>query len=755
MVTGITHSFSVKLIQGAARAARDLDLDILVMPGKFLDRDLSKQFENFYEYQFTTLYSYASAIGLDGLIISANSIGCHSTAERMQQFVQDYAAIPSVLVATHLEGHTCVCYENTLAVKEGLRILIREEGCRHICILEGPPFNTDVIERKNAYLSVLQEHGMTFEPRMCECGNLEASDSSVQAVERLLKANPEMDALFCLNDYMAISAYEVMKRHGLRPGEDIRILGFDNVPESWTLDPPLATISADPIQLGEKALECLLKKMEGQHIGNLQLAAKLIRRRSLGWHQSEQLQQENEVTITREDFESIYFRYIVIHSDEDVERSYRWFRDVFQEVTDLLSEQVPGTRPLQSFGQVIKDFDRFICSDLLGYMDTEAMLRLVNKIETQMPSKQPPVGAAAVIPEIYRCLVHAGWRNFGSVLQRKLDVDDSKKVFVKETMNFRHGNDHSYQVLLRYLDWAGVTEGCLYVYDDPFIHMDKEVFVPPKSFLLKAYLHEGTVNEPVVGCQRRNTEDGLIPDELSDSARCMMLAPLFFSEVHYGLFLCNVSEMMYYEGEFIINQMGSAVRMLQLLAENEGIQQQLEDHLAIMRKLNIELDSLSRSDALTGLLNRRGFLDRGARFLKEMQEHGRDCLAGYVDMDDLKVVNDRFGHDDGDYALKVIADILTATLSSEHCILGRIGGDEFVFLMAGGEETAEHVKTAICDAFTAFNGASSKEYNVMVSVGIWAARAGVPVTLDEMLSYADTLLYEAKQQKERNILKQS
>ena len=753
LVTGITDTYSVKLIQGVARAARNLDLDILVMPGKYLDRDLSRQFEDTYEYQFTTLYSYAAAIGLDGLIISANTIGCHSTTERMQEFVRNFAGIPSVLVATHMEGHTCICYENTMAVREGLRALIQEEGCRHICILEGPPSNTDVMERKKVYLEVLEEYGLPFEPRMCENGNLEASVKSTLAAERLLKANPEMDALFCLNDYMAIAAYEVMKRYGLRPGEDIKILGFDNVPESWTLDPPLATIGADPILLGEKALECLLKIMEGQQLDNMILPAKLIRRRSLGGYQPGSLQQENELSVTREDFAGIYFRYILFHDEEEVERSYQRFQKIFQDVVDFLFYPDPETKPRCSLTQIMKDFDRVICSDLLPYMDTEVILRLVRRIEAQISSAQQLRQASQVIPEIYRCLVRAGWRNFGSVLQKKLDIDDSKKVFVKETMNFRHGNDHSYQVLLRYLGWAGVDEGCLYIYDDPVIHMDKEVFVPPKSVLLKTYLHDGTVNEPVVGSQRRNTQDGLIPDELSDSARCMMLAPLFFSEEHYGLFLCNVSEMLYYEGEFIIIQLGSAVRMLQLLAENEGIQQQMEDHLAVMRKMNIELDSLSRSDELTGLLNRRGFMNRGSLFLREMQQEGHGCLAGYVDMDNLKVVNDRFGHDDGDYALRVIAEVLTRTMQGERCILGRIGGDEFVFLLAGTEDRAGSVKTAIYDAFAAFNQASSKEYNVTVSVGIWTAPADMQVTLEDMLSYADTVLYEEKQNKDRNILK--
>ena len=151
------------------------------------------------------------------------------------------------------------------------------------------------------------------------------------------------------------------------------------------------------------------------------------------------------------------------------------------------------------------------------------------------------------------------------------------------------------------------------------------------------------------------------------------------------------------------------------------------------------------------------YLDRDlSRQFEDTYEYQFTTLYSYaaaIGLDNLKVVNDRFGHDDGDYALRVIAEVLTRTMQGERCILGRIGGDEFVFLLAGTEDRAGSVKTAIYDAFAVFNQASSKEYNVTVSVGIWTAPADMQVTLEDMLSYADTILYEEKQNKDRNILK--
>ena len=77
------------------------------------------------------------------------------------------------------------------------------------------------------------------------------------------------------------------------------------------------------------------------------------------------------------------------------------------------------------------------------------------------------------------------------------------KDFVKDTMSFRHGSDQSYQILLEDLDWAGITDGCIYIFENPVIHIEGEVYEPPKSALLRAYLRKGKVTIPPAGKQRR------------------------------------------------------------------------------------------------------------------------------------------------------------------------------------------------------------------------------------------------------------
>src|SRR5690606_2547814 len=87
----------------------------------------------------------------------------------------------------------------------------------------------------------------------------------------------------------------------------------------------------------------------------------------------------------------------------------------------------------------------------------------------------------------------------------------------------------------------------------------------------------------------------------------------------------------------------------------------------------------SEFDPLTGVLNRRGFDGRVARWLEIVREHGLPCILGYVDLDDFKQINDRLGHATGDAALVMMSRLLLGAVTGRGMV-ARLGGDEFAFL---------------------------------------------------------------------------
>jgi len=166
-------------------------------------------------------------------------------------------------------------------------------------------------------------------------------------------------------------------------------------------------------------------------------------------------------------------------------------------------------------------------------------------------------------------------------------------------------------------------------------------------------------------------------------------------------------------------------------------------------QLREKLRSLSLTDELTGLCNRRGFLTLAQQQLVMANRKKGEILLLYGDLDDLKWINDNLGHHEGDRALIETANILKNTFR-ESDIIARIGGDEFAVLMLEAPmSSAEALITRLREKLEARN-AKGCRYRLSISVGIAHYDPESNYTIDKMLVEADKLMYEQKRDK-RNL----
>lgn len=165
-----------------------------------------------------------------------------------------------------------------------------------------------------------------------------------------------------------------------------------------------------------------------------------------------------------------------------------------------------------------------------------------------------------------------------------------------------------------------------------------------------------------------------------------------------------------------------------------------------MKKMEEELRTLLLTDSLTGLYNRRGFMTLGEQHLKIANRMKTRVFMLYADLDNLKHVNDTFGHQEGDSALKETAEILRETFR-EADIISRIGGDEFVVMPIGNsEKDIESVSSRLQNNLNRNNSKRNK-YALSLSVGITHYDPERPVTLEGLLLQGDKLMYEQKLKK--------
>ncbi len=280
LASGITDNFSIMVCRGAMTAAREMGARLVIFPGKYLDRDLTARKEILYEYQYNTLFSYAEGKRLDAVLIMADSIGCYAQADRVRQLIQRYSGIPCVLIASKLEGYVSVNYDNYNGISEAMNYMIHDLGMKKIGMVGGPEGNTDAKERRDTFIRVLEENQMAFDESCYIEGNLSRFSGGI--FDTFIEKNPQIQGIFCVNDDTAIGLYEALKRHGRTPGRDVRIFGYDNMLASAKMEPPFASVWADPTRLGEKALNTALRMINGEHVEDQVLSTKFIKRDSLG-----------------------------------------------------------------------------------------------------------------------------------------------------------------------------------------------------------------------------------------------------------------------------------------------------------------------------------------------------------------------------------------------------------------------------------------------------------------------------------------
>ncbi len=156
--------------------------------------------------------------------------------------------------------------------------------------------------------------------------------------------------------------------------------------------------------------------------------------------------------------------------------------------------------------------------------------------------------------------------------------------------------------------------------------------------------------------------------------------------------------------------------------------------------------ALSRTDELTGLLNRRAFVVEAEAGIARARRTKTPCALLYVDLDNFKAVNDQRGHSAGDAALKALAALLLANVRSRDYV-GRLGGDEFAVWLDQADTQAAgrkaHTLTQEGRALARFSEGLAKPLSTSIGVAVFDPASDE--TLDDLFARADAAMYAAKQ----------
>lgn len=752
MIHHLVNDYSRPIVKGASEAAEDLDVNIIFFPGRSLGGgDYFDHKHTVYEYQNNVLYNYVSPGILDGVIISAATIGQFISNEEFKGFVDQFEGMPVLTLENEVRGYPCLRYGSD-GIKLIVNHLVSEHNCKNIAFVSGPKNNKDAQSRLQAYREVMLENDLEYDESMIAYGNF--SEYSEQTVLDLLdNCGRKLDAICFANDQMCIGGYKAVRSRGLEPGRDIIITGYDDSEVAMSLMPMLTTVRADASILGYAAVERLVKWIKsGNAPASEELPSGLVIRSSCGCGMISEDSSRLSTIVKNMSTEETARTIVNILAGTDVstkgrlirERLSSFFANVF--TASAGGGDLPEQRLIGQFKEILDDNVNIISHDVILNM-LDAAEKICMDLVGNIHSKQ--IKIIHMFEQFNRAVT-----DFMLSWFYVRQADDSLCTFLisniaKDMIMYMEDEEQCFNSITNNLHRIHVRSSYIYVYEKPIINPPNSQWDQPEKLYLKSY-HVGDMLYTPKG------DDQIIPWKEyannryspENTRRTMVLSPLYSNEEQYGLMLCDLDPEYF---QFVYSTAPQVCTAIKLT----GLVKRLEGSIQLIQNKNTMLNKISMSDELTGVFNRRGFYKYADDVIHNEVNKGKVGVLIFGDLDNLKKINDTFGHDDGDYAIRTAAGYLKKALRDSD-IVARIGGDEFAAFAVVTPEMAGIIKDIpprIKAIAAEHNKQSEKPYNVCMSVGIHTFECGADISIRDYMDKADSALYKDKKNKALDIMK--
>ncbi|MBB5225895.1 GGDEF domain-containing protein [Treponema ruminis] len=290
--------------------------------------------------------------------------------------------------------------------------------------------------------------------------------------------------------------------------------------------------------------------------------------------------------------------------------------------------------------------------------------------------------------------------------------------------------------LIWHLREYGIKSCVICLYDDPIYYERKDDFVLPDSArVLLAYNKDGVKTELERTKLDPHTE--MSPKNFEfEPGKMIVVMSLFNTSFQYGYVLYTPGDVESRMHELLFSVTGIALASNRVLSLKDYETKRLASE-------NQDLELASVTDALTGVLNRGGFIKFAEKAIEESLKKGMGGAVIYGDMDRLKLINDQFGHEMGDLAIKAEVGIFKKILA-ESDLIGRLGGDEFAMLVPGLDECGFVRLIRQLEYETQkYNETSSEPFKLSISLGV-SYYSEKDKCLCGLLKAADEKQYEIK-----------
>jgi diguanylate cyclase (GGDEF)-like protein len=655
----------------------------------------------------------------DGFLFMTATLGDHLTNEQFASLLDRVKPAPVVSIGNPLECVPSVVIDNGAGMSRVLEHLHDVHGYRKYAFAGGSVTNRDARERRACLLRFLSEHELEIRPERLLDGEF-TMDWGREAVNHLIPGvRPDFDVLVCASDEIALGVLEALARRDLQVPGDVAVTGFDD-----RMGAALAAITTanQPLrELGRAAAERLWNAIEsGEPPTATVLDTRLVVRQTCGCLSpaARETRVEPRANFTG-NFDELYRaqqeRLVQELSNDGLPER---FTAALAEAFTTGWQQQDSRIFLHGLQRVLSAMAREGFHPGQIHYPLSVLRRWVLRA-TEPASKR--AFAEACIHQA-RIVLTESIHVQTAHRQTRQQMLGHQLSDLNERLLYSRSLTDQAVILGDVLPKIGITRYRLALYEDP---------TKPTNLVRLVVTEQGEVPD---GGAMYDPKQLLAAEPGTPEPWSFVAEALFDQKDPLGfLLLENLGDP---EQLSVFDQLSERV--------GRGIEtvRRIHDLEAQVAQRTAELRELALRDELTGLYNRRGFLTLAEHQLKARSRKGHSVTLFFADLDGLKIVNDTWGHEAGDEAIRTTARLLGETFRAED-IVARLGGDEFVVL---APDSSPHDARGLVERLrSAFARAAEGRFGI--SVGWISVNPAKRRPLTEWMRDADSALYREKQAK--------
>lgn len=543
-----------------ASVAQAQDVNLICFPGKPLHSPHG------FEAQSNVLYDLVNEEELDGLVIWLAALTHQADLKEVKQFCARYRSFPIVTVGVLVKDIPGVLVDNYQGMRDVITHLIDEHGHSRIAFIRGPELHQEAEDRYRAYVNVLADYGIPFDPDLVVVGDFRES-GGVAAIDVLVdQRKVRFDALVAASDNMAVGAMNMLQARGIRIPADVAIASLNDESQSEIATPPLTTSSLRFYEQACRAAEMVLALLQGEQVPQqVILPSRLLTRQSCGCPDPLAIQAtEKTILFHGVTIDAIlagqrgHILTAMLQSVEILSASFDavWVERLLDAFTNEIVYRMGG-----AFLRVLEEALRQSAAaggKLSRWHGAITLLRhhilpclenaeIVRRAETLWQQAQLMIGETAQRAQAYQAL---------QTKQRASTLAE-----INQMLSATLGISELTDVLAHVLPQLNISSCYLSLYEDPKL-------LTGRSNLIFAYDKNGRIN--LDDREHRFPSRQLLPDGFFpvDSRYSFTVEPLYFRDDQLGFVLFEADPYEEEVYEILRGQISSALKRILLVAHN-------------------------------------------------------------------------------------------------------------------------------------------------------------------------------------------